>query len=689
MGFMRNFCITGLLALGQTLPALSQYDHLLITEFVVTPTAGEFIEIYNPTLATIDLSRYYLTDDVTNNNNDYVNVVNGAGALSVANFDFLVKFPEGASIAPGGVKTVAFSGAGFILSYGSAADYEILRDDAGTPDMDAIAVTSNAGLTNGSESIVLFHWDGVSDLVQDVDYVVWGAGAISAAVDKSGLAIDGPDADSEASFYKDDTPIANQTVVNADNDGSSQPHTSGASAARNAPETGETLTGGNGITGHDETSENLSFAGGSWTLNSTPTPGTVPHGLKRPPEDFVATLNGAQEVPPVPTPATGFGAFTLSSAGDSLTFEITVQDLSSAIIAAHFHRAETGVNGPVVRNIAFSGNQAAGIWTSTDAQPLTPFLVAELLAGRIYVNVHTTMHPAGEIRGQLGKEVEEACVTYDFPVAGGAWYLISLPVIPEDASVAALFPEAIAAYGWNYASQNYAPVSELEPENAYWLLLAQPANAEVCGEPLSSYTKNYTQEGWEMIGSVIAPSAVAADPPGILLAMFCWDALAQNYIEIDPPIIEPEDGCWVLLHQTPGTITIGGGGMELSARHGSQKAFGKASGALPPPSPFAFAERELERIPENIGLSQNFPNPFNPETMIEYALPEAGRVSLKIYDLLGREVRTLIDAERPAGLHHAIWDGRDAAGSRADSGVYVCRLQAGGLVQAKKIVLVK
>lgn len=423
MGFMRSFCVAGLLAFGQALPALGQYDHLLITEFVVTPTAGEFIEIYNPTLTTIDLSRYYLTDDVTNNNNDYVNVVNGAGALAVANFDFLVKFPEGASIAPGGVKAVAFSGAGFISTYGIAADYEILRDDAGTPDMAAIAVASNAGLTNGSESIVLFTWDGESDLVQDVDYVVWGSGTITAAVDKSGLAIDGPDADSEASLYKNDTPIANQTVVNADNDGNSQPHTAGASAARNAPETGETLTGGNGITGHDETSENLSFAGGSWTLNSTPTPGAVPHGLKRPPEDFIAVLNGEQEVPPVPTPATGFGAFTLSSAGDSLAFTITVQDLNSAIVAAHFHHAQAGVNGPVVRNIAFTGNHAAGVWTSADAQPLTPFLVAELLAGRIYVNVHTTMHPAGEIRGQLGKEAAESCVAYDFQVASGAWYL--------------------------------------------------------------------------------------------------------------------------------------------------------------------------------------------------------------------------------------------------------------------------
>ncbi|RIK72557.1 hypothetical protein DCC62_19375, partial [candidate division KSB1 bacterium] len=101
MQFVRRFLFAGLLCLGLALPAFGQNDHLLISEFVVTPTAGEFIEIYNPTNATVDLTTYYLTDDVSNNNNDYIKVVNGAAALAVANFDFLVKFPDGASIAPG------------------------------------------------------------------------------------------------------------------------------------------------------------------------------------------------------------------------------------------------------------------------------------------------------------------------------------------------------------------------------------------------------------------------------------------------------------------------------------------------------------------------------------------------------------------------------------------------------------
>ncbi|MDZ7308627.1 MAG: endolytic transglycosylase MltG, partial [candidate division KSB1 bacterium] len=406
MRWLQRILVLVCLGLGPAVPAFGQSDHLLISEFVVTPTDGEFIEIFNPTFSTIDLSNYYLTDDVSTGNPDYVKVVNGAGALTVANFDFLAKFPDGASIAPGGVKVVAFTGAGFKTRYGVAPDYEVLGTDTTIADMIGIAVSGTAGLTNDRETIVLFTWDGVSDLVQDVDYVVWGDK--STAVDKSGLAIDGPDADSNPSSYKNDTPVASQTAVNADNDVDSAPHDNGSSAARNAPEAGEKLSSGNGITGHDETSENFSFAGGSWTEDNTPTPGTVPDGLANQPAYFMAVLNGSQEVPALTLPATGGGYFVLNDQRDELRFYLSVTGLSGPITAAHFHNAAAGVTGPPVRTLTadFQGEVASGSWKSTDAEPLTPALVNELLAGNIYVNVHTTAHPNGEIRGQvvLGSE---------------------------------------------------------------------------------------------------------------------------------------------------------------------------------------------------------------------------------------------------------------------------------------------
>lgn len=245
-------------------------DHLLITEFVVTPTAGEFVEIHNPTANAVDLSNYYLTDEVFNNNNNYINVVKGG--FTAFSSDFMVKFPNGAGIGPKQFLTIAVSGAGFTTTYGKPADFEIKGDDANTPDMTAVSVGASVGFTNGSEILILFYWNGQSDLVQDVDIVQWGDK--TTAVNKTGVSIDGPDADTDASTYLADTPVANQFVVNAENDADSDPHDVGNSAQRRLDvEDVETWTGGNGIAGHDETSENLSWKGGIWSINAPATPG--------------------------------------------------------------------------------------------------------------------------------------------------------------------------------------------------------------------------------------------------------------------------------------------------------------------------------------------------------------------------------------------------------------------------------
>ncbi len=79
-------------------------------------------------------------------------------------------------------------------------------------------------------------------------------------------------------------------------------------------------------------------------------------------------------------------------------------------------------------------------------------------------------------------------------------------------------------------------------------------------------------------------------------------------------------------------------------------------------------------LPKQIELEQNYPNPFNPSTTIRYAIPRAGSVSLRIFDVLGREVRTLVDGNMPAGTHSAIWDGRNSIGQQVGTGVYFCRL---------------
>lgn len=111
-------------------------------------------------------------------------------------------------------------------------------------------------------------------------------------------------------------------------------------------------------------------------------------------QSFSAMLTGGQETPAVSTSATGDATFTWN--GTSLTYDITVRNLSSAITAAHFHTGAPGVAGPVAMPISFSGNHATGTWSN-----LSPQQRADLMAGRLYVNVHATNHPDGEIRGQV------------------------------------------------------------------------------------------------------------------------------------------------------------------------------------------------------------------------------------------------------------------------------------------------
>jgi hypothetical protein len=96
--------------------------------------------------------------------------------------------------------------------------------------------------------------------------------------------------------------------------------------------------------------------------------------------------------------------------------------------------------------------------------------------------------------------------------------------------------------------------------------------------------------------------------------------------------------------------------------------------------------------PRGYALSQNYPNPFNAETSIEYTLPQgiARRgVTLRIYNLLGQEVRTLVDGSPGPGVHRVRWDGRDRYGRQAATGVYFYRLESGTFAQTHKMVLLR
>ncbi|MCP4728242.1 MAG: T9SS type A sorting domain-containing protein [bacterium] len=93
--------------------------------------------------------------------------------------------------------------------------------------------------------------------------------------------------------------------------------------------------------------------------------------------------------------------------------------------------------------------------------------------------------------------------------------------------------------------------------------------------------------------------------------------------------------------------------------------------------------------PDSYFLKQNYPNPFNPDTNIEFGLPQAGSVSMKIYNILGQEIRTLVNGDYEAGVHRVRWDARNNYGIRVASGVYIYRIQAENYTQIKKMILIR
>ncbi len=113
-----------------------------------------------------------------------------------------------------------------------------------------------------------------------------------------------------------------------------------------------------------------------------------------------ARMNGAQEVPAVTTNAVGVTAFSINATRDTMCVNMTVTGLSGAITGAHIHAGAAGVNGPVIYNLTsfIVGNSLAATLTGND---LTPALLSEYLKGNMYINVHNTANPNGEIRGQI------------------------------------------------------------------------------------------------------------------------------------------------------------------------------------------------------------------------------------------------------------------------------------------------
>ncbi len=231
--------------------------HLLLTEVSLSPDAGEFVEIYNPTGTMVDLSHYYLS-----NHGDYWQYP--IGQPNEPGSHWIVQFPTGATMAAGAVVTIATAtAAAFNTNYGVNPTYSIADGTMLATDLSPVGAPH---LTDSGAFVALFNWDGSAGIVHDVDLMVVGMPTSTNTLDCGGTCNKSGVTQVGMTYAIDADTIAAQTATPG----------SGTSTKRILAEAGhETQTGGgNGLIGHDETSENTAV---TWDSTFTaPTPGTVP-----------------------------------------------------------------------------------------------------------------------------------------------------------------------------------------------------------------------------------------------------------------------------------------------------------------------------------------------------------------------------------------------------------------------------
>ncbi len=282
----------------------------------------------------------------------------------------------------------------------------------------------------------------------------------------------------------------------------------------------------------------------------------------------------------------------------------------------------------------------------------------------------------GPIHPDTGKNFGNFQKPFSF-VVSNRWNMVSVPIYVSNDSANVLFPTAISlAYQY---SGGYAAQSTLGNGKGYWLKFNSSQTATMKGSPISLDSIHVTA-GWNMIGSISSPvaeSSITSAPPGMITSDFYTYSNSKNYYTVNT--IKPGFGYWVKVNQSGVLILSSSGVIAPSARIRII-----ASTELPPTPPEGELSSTPTGIPKVYALHQNYPNPFNPTTSIKYQLPADNYVTLKIYNVLGQVVATLVDGVQNAGYKSVEWNANNMA-----SGVYFCRLQAGLFSDTRKLLLLR
>jgi hypothetical protein len=251
------------------------------------------------------------------------------------------------------------------------------------------------------------------------------------------------------------------------------------------------------------------------------------------------------------------------------------------------------------------------------------------------------------------------------------WNMISVPLVVADYTKDTLYPTSVSNA---FAYQSGYTVEPILANGAgYWLKFSGAQSIPINGSELHSLSLAVTQ-GWNMIGTIDQPlpvSQVMSDTAGLTTSQF----FGYHGIYQVADTLQPGTGYWVKANQAGRLILSGSASASPRNAH---KIRVVQTPELPPPPP---GTESSTPKPVTFGLEQNFPNPFNPLTVIRYQLSVQSRVRLTIYDALGREVTTLVDQFQEAGFRSVRWDASSVA-----SGVYSYKLEAEAQDRSQRFV---
>ena len=626
---------------------LGQVDHVIFTEVVLTPSDGEYVEISNPTESAVDLTNYYLTDGTDISSSKlYYNLPVEDNYWSGSSTDFICRFPNGYTLAPGAaIKISLRDNSAYESVYGQTPDISL--DDDMLSVSEESDTKGNPGapkLHNSSETLILFYWDGSSEIVKDVDYLIWGDNSF--AIDKSG--VDG---------YLSDTPTSSQSLMPV--------HATNEKLVRldKSSEGGETQANGNGITGHDETSEPLAD---TWTTASL---------TSSKPE--ISNLSLSPSNP-----------FT----DDILKFEVDVVDddgISSVILRYEFQQEITSLS------MSLSDNSSSLYTAQVDPLGSTGSLIYSVIAEDINGLKDSTSRIAVDINEPIA-ELTIASLLDDLDSYVGQIVEIDGVVTIPAGKLRTNFTEAflqdesgkgIILYNSQLDTSftrgdSVLVVAEVDdfdgkPELIYSSITVLKENASIPVEEITvsefnSLKYNYTfVKIWGKVisrsdpfGTNTGANISIQDASGEVTTMRIWNSTNILFNTSNQLINLELDS----LLQVGQIIEVSGIGGEYSGASQIQPAY--ATDIV----------EKLEGQTGNFSASLSVsPYPFVPQLgeviKYSYSFPSDARIKLRVFDMAGRLITTLYDEYRGISFYkEATWNGRDYLNRLVPSGTYIIHL---------------